>query len=94
MFFKTFRNNSYAKVLVIIYNLCIEFSVSMITYILFVTNSKPSDLLINTMAVTFLTEIDEFLAFTIQKDLTVSIIREYIWLEIDNKKKTIKLEIF
>jgi hypothetical protein len=78
IFFKTFRNDLYVKV-VIIYDLCIDITVSVITYILFVSNSAPTDLLINTVAVTFLTEIDEFLAFTIQKDLTVSIIREYIF---------------
>ena len=94
IFFKTFRNDSYVKIVVIMYNLLIEFTVSIITYILFVSSSNPADLLINTMAVNFITDIDEFLAFTIQKDLTVSIIREYIWSEIDNKKKAIKLEIF
>jgi len=40
--------------------------------------SKPHDLLINCAAVAFISDIDEFLSFFIQKGITISIIREYI----------------
>ena len=64
------------------YDLYIEVVVECVTYILFVSSNEPTDLLLNCVAVLFLAEMDEFLGIFIHSLITISVIREYVLLEL------------
>lgn len=73
------------------YDVIIEIIILFITYILFVSSKSTSDILLNCVALTFISEMDEFLGHWINNYLTISLIREDVFSKINLKKTAIEL---
>ena len=68
------------------YDLFVLLLIQIITYILFVSSETSVDILLNCVAVAFLAEMDEFCGDFVNKIVTVSIIRELVFMKIDKLK--------
>ena len=61
------------------YDIIIRILIEAVTYILFVSNSDVVELLLNSMGILFLANVDKFFSGLISRRLTVSLLREYIF---------------
>lgn len=62
-----------------LYDVIIRILVEIVTFILFVSNSDIIHLLLNSLAIFYLNDLDDFFGRLISSRLTISLVREFIF---------------